>query len=211
MANKLYWILDFILQFFIYVTLGDMIFVGIPRLKYHRKVQKESFFITNSNRFETQGKVECSAFALAYVCRHFGKEASGFEVYKEMPCKSLKGYVYCRGIVLLARKYGFKAKFHTGNLTALKNTIAKGNPVIVMIRSKLKSRNLHYISLVGYDNDYIYAVDSAAGLRNANTNHYNRKIPMDEFKKLWNVSMLKQPFYFNLFFEIHDERKCDVI
>lgn len=195
-------ILDILLQSFVFITLGDILFVGLPHPKYHRKLNRESFLITKPNRYETQSGVECSAFASAYVYRHFGKQVKGMELYKEMPCKSLKGYVYCRGIVRLAKKYGFKAKFYTGNLNALKNTIAKGNPVIVMVRSNIKSRNLHYITIVGYDKEKLYAVDSAVGLRNANDVHYNRIIPISEFKKLWNISMLKQPLYFNLFFEI---------
>lgn len=202
MQYKFFVIIDILVQAFIYITLGDIIFVGLPHIKYHRKLKKETFLITKPNRYETQGNVECSAFASAYVYRHFGKRADGMTLYKEMPCKSRKGYVYCRGIVRLAKKYGFKAKFCTGNLNALKNTIANGNPVIVMVRSGIKSRNLHYITIVGYDKENLYAVDSAASLRNVNEAHYNRVIPVSQFKKLWNISMLKQPLYFNLFFEI---------
>ena len=202
MQSKIFMMIDIVLQAFIYITLGDMIFVGLPGIKYHRKLKKESYLITKPNCYETQSGVECSAFASAYVYRHFDKKATGIELYKEMPCKSPKGYVYCRGIVRLARKYGFKAKFYTGNLNALKNSIATGNPVIVMVRSRLKSRNLHYITIVGYDKENFYAVDSAASLRNASEANYNRVIPVNEFKKLWNISMLKQPLYFNLFFEI---------
>ena len=202
MANKFLMMIDILTQAFIYITLGDILFVGLPHLKYHRKLKKEKFILTKPNRYETQSGVECSAFASAYVYRHYGKQVNGMDLYTEMPCKSRKGYVYCRGIVRLAKKYGFKAKFCTGNVNALKNTIANGNPVIVMVRSRIKSRNLHYITIVGYDNENFYAVDSAASLRNANETHYNRVIPVSEFKKLWNISMLKQPLYFNLFFDI---------
>lgn len=202
MQEKFFLILELLVQTFLYITLGDILFIGLPHIKFQRKLNKESYFITKRNCFETQQNAECSAYASAYVYRHLGKNVNGLELYKEMPCKSLKGYVYCRGIVKLARKHGFKANFYTGNLTALKNTIAKGNPVIVMLRSRVKSKNLHYISIVGYDKENFYAVDSAASLRNANDKLYNRVISINEFKKLWNVSMLKQPLYFNLFFEI---------
>lgn len=202
MANKIFMILDILLQSVFFITLGDILFVGFPHPKYHRKLKRESYLITKPNRYETQGGVECSAFASAYVYRHFGKQVNGNDLYKEMPCKSLKGYVYCKGIVRLAKKYGFEAVFHMGNLKALKNTVANGNPVIVMVRSSAKSHNLHYITVVGYDNENFYAVDSAASLRNAREQHYNRVIPVKEFKKLWNISMLHQPLYFNLFFEI---------
>lgn len=200
--NKFFTIFDIVLQSIIFITLGDMMFVGLPHIKYQRKLKKEAFLITKPNRFETQQNAECSAFASAYVYRHFGKNVTGLDLYKEMPCKTRKGYVYCRGIVRLARKYGFWAKFYIGNLNALKNTVALGKPVIVMVRSRMKSHNLHYITIVGYDKENIYAVDSAASLRNANETNYNRVIPVKEFKKLWNISMLRQPLYFNLFFDI---------
>lgn len=201
-------ILLFILQTLFIITIIDIILIGFPVIKFDSKLNKRNFLITQKNLFETQGKVECSAFASAYVYRHFGIEAKGFELYEEMPCKSSKGYVYCKGIVLLAKKYGFHAKFYTGNLNALKNTVAKGIPVIVMIHSKLHSHFLHYITIVGYDEENIYAVDSVVNLRNANNEHYNRVISIAEFKKLWNVSLLKQPLYFNLFFEIKNDASC---
>ncbi|MCI5518851.1 MAG: hypothetical protein MR424_03285 [Treponema sp.] len=31
------------------------------------------------------------------------------------------------------------------------------------------------------------------------TVYYNRTIPLEEFKKLWNTSMLKMPLYKNIF------------
>ena len=185
------------------VTIVDIVLIGFPIIKYDRILEKKTFLITRPNYSEIQGRVECSAFASAYVYRHLEKAVKGLELYKEMPCKSSKGYVYCKGIVKLARKYGFYACFHTGNLNALKNTVAKGIPVIVMIHSNPHSRFLHYIVVVGYDAENIYAIDSAANLRNVNNEYYNRIIPIKEFKKLWNVSLIKQPLYFNLFFEIH--------
>ena len=205
MITILFTILDSIIQFFVFITLGDILFVGLPQPRFHRFARLESCFITGSNRFETQGRVECSAFASAYLYRHFKRDVNGMDLYQEMPCKSRKGYVYCRGIVLLAKKYGFHAKFCIGNLNALKNTLAKGKPVIVMVRSRIGSRDLHYINLVGYDRENFYAVDSADSLHNCNGAHYNRVIPLNEFKKLWNVSMLKQPLYFNLFFDISEK------
>lgn len=200
--DGIYKIIQTIVNYFWIVTLVDIILLGLPRIKISQKLEKNAFVITKENFSEAQGKVECSAFASAYVYRHLGKSTKGLDLYKEMPCKSLKGYVYCRGIVLLAKKYGFRARLRTGNLTALKNTVAKGNPVIVMVRSKIGSRGLHYIPIVGYDEESMYAVDSIENLRNTSEENYNRVIPVSEFRKLWNTSMLKQPLFLNLFFEI---------
>lgn len=202
MFNQIIIFLEFLLQTFLIVTIVDIFLIGLPILKIATKLEKESFLITKPNHSEKQGKVECSGFSSAYVYRHLGKEVTGQDLYKEMPCKAPKGYVYCRGIVLLAGRYGFHAKFHIGNLTALKNTVAKGVPVIAMVRTRARSTALHYIAVVGYDKENIYVVDSVEAFRNATAEHYNRIIPINEFKKLWNTSLLFQPLYFNLFFEI---------
>lgn len=201
MFDQIIMLLEFLLQTFLIVTIVDIFLIGLPILKIAPNLEKENFLITKPNHSEKQGKVECSGFSSAYVYRHLGKDVAGQDLYKEMPCKTPKGYVYCRGIVLLARKYGFHARFHIGNLTALKNAVAKGVPVIAMVRTRARSSALHYIAVVGYDKENIYVVDSVEAFRNASAEHYNRVIPINEFKKLWNTSLLLQPLYFNLFFD----------
>lgn len=199
--NKLIIMIQSIAEFFAITTLVDMALIGLPTPKIAKKLEKPSFLITKPNFAEKQGKVECSGFSSAYVYRHFGKEVTGQQLYQEMPCKTPKGLVFCRGIVRLAKKYGLRARFHIGNLTAMKNAVAKGVPVIAMVRTRIHSRALHFIAVVGYDDKNIYVVDSVASSRNATNEHYNRILPIDEFKKLWNTSLLFQPLYFNLFFE----------
>jgi len=193
----------FVLEIFLIVTIVDIFLIGLPIPKFVKKLEQEHFIITKPNHSEKQGKVECSAYALAYVFRHLGKNVTGQQLYQEMPCKAPNGYVFCRGIVNLARKYGFHARFHIGNLTALKNTIAKGVPAIVMVHSNAHSNTFHYIALVGYDKENIYAIDSARKVQNSSNEHYNRIIPINEFKKLWNTSLLRHPLFFNLFFDIN--------
>lgn len=171
---------------------GNIIYMGFPLLKWNQKLRKRAFMIKKENYSEKQGKIECGGYSAAYVYRHLGKAVHGLEIYKETPCKTSKGHIYCKGIVKLAKKYGFLAAFRTGNLIALKNTIAKGTPVIVMIRTRVKATALHYIPLVGYDEEYFYAVDSMSHLRNAESPYYNRKIPVQEFRKLWNVRMVRK-------------------
>ena len=193
--------LQFFAETFLIIAGVNILVIGLPTIKFSKKIEKEAFLITKPNHSENQGSVECSGFSSAYVYRHLGKNVTGQQLYDEMPCKAPKGRVYCRGIVRLAKRYGLHAKFHIGNLTALKNTIAKGVPVIAMVRTRERSRALHFIAVVGYDKDNIYAVDSVPGSRNAKNEHYNRVIPINTFKKLWNTSLLFQPLYFNLFFD----------
>ena len=205
LMNKLLIVLKFLAETFLIITGVDIFMIGLPKLKIEKKLKKDTFLITKPNYAEKQGKVECSGYSSAYVYRHLGKRVKGIDLYKEMPCKSFNGRVFCRGIVKLAKKHGFYAKLYMGNLTALKNTVAKGIPVIVMVRTGERSTALHFIAVVGYDSEHIYAVDSVPGFRNAKNIHYNRIIPSDKFKKLWNTSFLVQPLYFNLFFEIRDK------
>lgn len=198
----IYIVSGILLRILLVVTMIDIILIGLPIPQFKTKLKEESFLITKSNYFEKQGKVECSAFASAYVYRHLGKQVTGQQLYQEMPNKAPNGYVFCRGIVKLARKYDFYARFHIGNLTALKNAVAKGVPVIVMLHSRIHSNTFHYITVVGYDNENIYAVDSVEKVQISKSEHFNRIIPINEFKKLWNTSLLRHPLYFNLFFDI---------
>ena len=186
-------------------TLIDIIITGLPALRLDKKLHKTSFLIEKENHSEVQGASECSAFASAYVYRHFGREAKGMELYEEMPWKFPGGSVSCRGIVKLARKYGFAAGLRAGTLTALKNAVTKGTPVIVLIRSEIGKTTMHFVPVVGYDEEYIYIMDSVRSFRNHRTKQYNRRVPIKEFCKLWNVSMLRQPLFRNLFIEISEE------
>lgn len=45
-------------------------------------------------RIDIQTEFQCSAFASAYVLRHFGIDATGIKLYAKMPHKMKNGYVY---------------------------------------------------------------------------------------------------------------------
>lgn len=205
----LMWILLTIFNYLWITTLIDIIVTGFPALRLEKRLEKTAFLIERENHSEVQGASECSAFASAYVYRHFGREAKGMELYEEMPWKFPGGSVSCRGIVKLARKYGFAAGLRAGTLTALKNAVAKGTPVIVLIRSGLGKTTMHFVPVVGYNEEYIFIMDSVRSSRNHRTAYYNRRVPTKEFCKLWNVSMLRQPFYRNLFIEISEEERVE--
>lgn len=98
-----------------------------------------------SRRIDLQDGIPRSGFFVAYVLRHWG-----LEEYEAMPNKRRSGLVPPKGIRKLLARYGFKSKDCIGNLTAFKNEVSKGNPVIVMIRTwkgnamtgKWRERNL---------------------------------------------------------------------
>lgn len=85
----------------------------------------------------------------------------------------------------------------------MKNEISKGNPVIVMIRIQTDKKWLHYVPIVGYEEQYIFIAESLEELTNCNERYYNRKIAIREFGKLWNTSMLKMPFYRNTYMVVY--------
>ena len=137
---NVYEIPKFLLETFLIITGVDILMIGLPTIKLNKELKKDAFLITKPNHSENQGHVECSGFSSAYVYRHLGKQVKGMDLYKEMPCKAPKGRVYCRGIVRLAKRYGFHAKFHIGNLTALKNTVLMQEFRLLLLCTKLQSR-----------------------------------------------------------------------
>lgn len=72
----------------------------------------------------------------------------------------------------------------------------------MMIRIQTDKNYLHFVPVVGYDEQYIFIAESLADFVNSNEQYYNRKILVKEFKKLWNTSMLKMPFYRNTYITI---------
>lgn len=87
-------------------------------------------------------------------------------------------------------------------MKVLKSELNKGTPVIVMIRVEPKRNWLHYVPVVGYDKEYVYLAESLSELINCDTAIYNRKVKNEDFLKLWNTAMLKQPLYKNTYYAI---------
>ena len=51
-----------------------------------------------SNRIDLQTGLECAAYASAFVLRHFGREASGPALYRDIPGRRRDGTVYPKGV-----------------------------------------------------------------------------------------------------------------
>ncbi|HHY61695.1 MAG TPA: hypothetical protein GYA11_01810, partial [Firmicutes bacterium] len=84
------------------------------------QVIRESVWIEAPNRFEIQGKNECTGFAVAYVLRHFGIEVTGKEIYDAVRFKLPSGRVLPRGPINELRRHGIQAQVYTGTLNTLK-------------------------------------------------------------------------------------------
>lgn len=181
------------------VTIVDACLMGVAFPRFSYDADKSEFLIEDSVRIDSQDGFKCSAYSSAYILRHWGAEAHGEDVYKVMPDKMEGGYVYPKGIVKFLESNGFTVGYHIGNIVALKNELAKGDPVIVMIKIRPDRDWLHYVPVVGYSADSLYIAESIPDLCNVSNKKYNRSISTDDFETLWNTRALKMPLYGNTF------------
>lgn len=162
----------------------------------------KSYFINSKNRIDIQNNYECAAFSSAYVLRHFGIEADGNELYKKFSHKLPNGIISPKGITTFFKERGYKASFCKGNINTLKKQISRGIPVIAFIKVFPDKRYLHFVPIVGYDEEYLYLADSLKYTINCNEKNYNRKILVSDFEMVWQTGV---PFYKNTYILI---RKC---
>lgn len=191
------------INYLIISTIVNVILMGMLYFHFSLRCRASKFVIRKSNRIDFQKGNKCSAFSSAYLLRHWNIQKSGNDLYEIISNKMKDGCVYPKGMQKLFSQYGFRVKYYTGNINALKNEVNKGNPVIVMIRTYLDKNWLHYVPVVGYDEKYIFIADSLEEFVNCKEQYYNRKIAIKEFKKFWNTSMLKMPFYRNTYIAIY--------
>lgn len=163
-----------------------------------------NYLIQQNNRIDFQNNTECAAFSTAYLLRHFGLEANGEELYTHFPSKTREGVVYPKGIRTVLRNKGFITNYYKGNIDTLKYEVSKGTPVIVFIKVQRDRNNLHFVPVVGYDKEYIYLSESIKRLVNCDDDQksYNRKVPINEFMKLWNTKNIHMLFYSNTYITV---------
>lgn len=199
MIDNILRLLLWLLYYVVITTIINSIVMGALHVRFALQCKTQEFVITKANRFEMQTGNQCAGFAAAYLLRHLDIEKDGDSLYDVMPNKMKDGCVRPKGIIRLLSTHGVKAKYCAGNITALKKEVSKGRPVIVMIRTWENQNWLHFVPVVGYDENHIYIAESLKELVNCNERYYNRKIAVGVFRKLWNTSMLKIPCYRNTY------------
>ncbi len=141
------------------------------------QVIRESVWIEAPNRFEIQGKNECTGFAVAYVLRHFGIEVTGKEIYDAVRFKLPSGRVLPRGPINELRRHGIQAQVYTGTLNTLKARLSNG------------LKWMHYFVLVGYDEPTkeLHFYDPEIAEYGNGKAPGNRILTEEQFLKLWNT------------------------
>ncbi len=220
-------VLKFLGTALIITTIVDIFLMGPLLPHFAGKSKLSEFFVSpraetlrtpDASYFEFQKNGGCAGFSSAFVLRHLGYAATGDETFKEVPYQMKGGAGVPKGISGFFKKRGIKMTACTGNFNALKRELERGNPVIVVIRSFVGKNDLHFACVTGYDQENVYFADSIQSWVNVDKDgnpiqpdlempasanervYYNRVVPVSEFKKLWNTSMLKMPLYRNIFF-----------
>lgn len=158
-----------------------------------------SFIIQKKVLVDNQNANQCAACSSAYVMRFYGLNADGLKLYKKFPCKFTNGYIAPKGIQeVFAEKKEFETFFYTGSVDNLKEEVSKGHPVIVLVQ--YENGSLHYIPVVGYDEENLYFQDSVPANRNNKTEFYNESISISQFEKMWKIDI---PWCTNLFISVY--------
>jgi|GEM_PF-3235602 len=140
----------------------------------------ERFFVEVSSYFEPQIPTQCAGFAAAYILRCLGQDAKGTDCYERMGQKMDNGYVRINGIAEFLDSCGVPSQFKFGTVGQMKTRLSAGNPVIVLIGNDDVGR--HFITIVGYDADSVYAYDSNKSTDSSKG--YNRVLTNENFEDL---------------------------
>ena len=184
--------------FFGIINIADWMIIGFAIPTRKRRYKKE-YMIKNKNRMDFQKSSECSGFSFAYILRSVGREADGNDMYAQMPGKFKNGAVMPKNLKKLVQMYGFKVTYVKGSLESLKAELCEGNRVIVLIKTRADRAWLHYVPIVGYDEDNVFIAESLEYLVNCQETYYNRSLANREFFKLWDTRMPYMPLYKNTY------------
>ena len=199
--NYILWIIFFVVSTILVIAILDWFIIGIP-IMAKKKNYNRTYILKSKNRIDYQKSTECSGFSLAYVLRSYGIEANGKDIYAKIQGKMKNGAVMPRTLRKVIQKYGFNVNYVKGNLETIKSDLNDGKRVIVFIRTRLDKNWLHYVPIVGYDQEYIYIAESMNSLVNCQEENCNRKLTNQEFLQYWDTREIYMPFYRNTYLVI---------
>ena len=173
-----------VIIFVLSVILAVALMFGCQELFYRVNAPSE-YMIAIKNEIQKQGRYECGAYSTAYVLRSLGEDVDSKEFYDSLEPKGKDGSVPYEAMQAGAERYGYKLESGMISLAALKYEVSKGVPVIVGMEIAPGNSLLHFLPIVGYDDEYIYAAESVGIYANEKGDNYNRKIKTETFKELW--------------------------
>ena len=177
-------IISIFIIFLLGVILAVALIFGGQELFYRVNAPSE-YMITTENEIQKQYRYECGAYSTAYVLRSLGEDVDSKEFYDSLEPKGKDGSVPYEAMQAGAERYGYKLESGMISLAALKYEVSKGVPVIVGMEIAPGNSLPHFLPIVGYDDEYIYAAESVGRYANEKGDHYNRKIKINVFKELW--------------------------
>lgn len=192
----------FIINSMMIIAVLDWIIVGFAMPVVGKRTHERTFLLQNKNRLALQKSTECSGFSSAHVLRSFGVEADGNELYARMPGRLKNGAVLPRNLKKLLKQYGFRVRFVRGNLESLKAELSRGNRVIAFVKTRLDKNWLHYVPVVGYNEEEVFIAESLSYLTNCREEYFNRRVKAQDFLKYWNTRAWYMPFYKNTYLVI---------
>lgn len=155
----------------------------------------QKYMITADNYFDYQSRYECSGYAAAYVLRSMGKEADGLTLYQDNPYKNADGTVLPEVLVRFLEESGYEVKLCTGTIMQMKHDLSKGLPIIAFVKTSPQENYYHYLPIVGYDEENIYAADSLRPYVNADEQCYNRVLVESDFEEMLETGIYKKNTY----------------
>ena len=174
--------------------------MSLPKMTFKQRPYPKTYIIQHENPIHPQHQHACAAFAAAFVLRHFSIPSEGATLDQHMPHKMNTGHVSPKGITASLKDHGLSVQYLKGSIHTLKHGVSLGHPVIVFMKAGKNDPTLHYAVVVGYDESYLYLADSLASEAHETHRHYNRKITLQEFQRLWNIKSLRMPFYSYTYF-----------
>ena len=177
-----------IIRIFIIFLLGVILTVALifgGQELFYRVNAPSEYMITTENEIQKQYRYECGAYSTAYVLRSLGEDVDSKEFYDSLEPKGKDGSVPYEAMQAGVERYGYELESGMISLAALKYEISRGVPVIVGMEIAPGNSLPHFLPIVGYDDEYIYAAESVGRYANEKGDHYNRKIKINVFKELW--------------------------
>ena len=153
------------------------------------------YMITADNYFDYQSGYECSGYATAYVLRSMGEEADGLTLYQNNPYKNTDGTVLPEGLVKFLKESGYKVNLCSGTIMQMKYDLSNGLPIIAFVKTSPQESYYHYLPIVGYNEENIYAADSLRAYVNADEQYYNRILAESDFEAMLETGIYKKNTY----------------